>query len=264
MVCHPLDEPLTDLPPAAGGPRPDGPGAPLVSVLVPIKDEGPNIRPLVGEIVAALDGRHPFEIVYVDDGSSDDGAVILAELARAEPRLRFVRHRQGCGQSAALRTAAQAATGRILATLDGDGQNDPADLPRLIDRLLQADPGLGMAAGWRQERRDTRSKRLASRYANAIRGKLLGDQVPDTGCGLKAISRDLFLNLPYFDHMHRFLPALVQREGLRVEMVPVHHRPRAAGTSKYGNLDRALVGIVDLVGVAWLMRRRKLPEIIEP
>src|SRR5579862_7388812 len=227
-----------------------------LSVVIPVKDEAGNIAPLVAEIVAALDGRAAYEIVYVDDGSSDATVAEIRRLQPSLPQLRLLRHASSCGQSAAIRSGVKAARGHWIATLDGDGQNDPADLPALwlIARDSPATPPL-LLAGRRAHRQDSWSKRQASRIANAVRRRLLHDDTPDTGCGLKLFPRALFLDLPYFDHMHRFLPALVLRAGGSVKSVPVNHRPRQRGNSKYGVLDRLGVGIVDLLGVWWLQRR---------
>jgi len=235
-----------------------------LSVVIPVKNEAGNIAPLVGEIVAALGDRLAFEIVYVDDGSDDATAAEIISLQASMPQLRLVRHASSCGQSAAVRTGVRAARGRWITTLDGDGQNDPADIPALYD-LAAASPAAPplLIAGHRTRRKDTWSKRQASRLANAIRRRLLHDDTPDTGCGLKLFPRDLFLDLPYFDHMHRFLPALVLRAGGIVRSAPVNHRPRQRGTSKYGVIDRALVGITDLLGVIWLRRRSSRPVLIE-
>ncbi|MBY0336174.1 MAG: glycosyltransferase family 2 protein [Acetobacteraceae bacterium] len=234
--------------------------APLVSVVIPVRNEAPNIAPLVAEIEAAL-ADVPHEIVYVDDGSSDATPEALAEAASVAP-VRRLRHAQSCGQSAAVITGVKAARGRWIATLDGDGQNDPADIPRLLARAEAEAAGAGGAiliAGHRVNRRDTQVKRVTSRMANRIRARLLRDATPDTGCGLKVFPRALFLELPHFDHMHRFLPALVLRQGGRVVSEPVNHRPRVRGVSNYGTLDRLLVSFLDLVGVAWLQRRWKRP-----
>ena len=234
-----------------------------LSVVIPVRNESGNIAPLVEEVVAALDGLAAYEIVYVDDGSSDATAAEVRSLQRSLAQLRLVRHRTSCGQSAAIRSGVKAARGPWIATLDGDGQNDPADIPALW-RLAQAEAVAArrlLIAGRRAKRRDSWTKRQASRIANGVRRRLLHDDTPDTGCGLKLFPRALFLDLPYFDHMHRFLPALMIRAGGRVISVPVNHRPRLRGVSKYGTLDRALVGIVDLAGVAWLQRRWKRPEI---
>ena len=233
-----------------------------LSVVIPARNEAPNVAPLVTEIRRALDGKLDYEIVYVDDGSSDATAAEIRRLAAGFPRLRLLRHQKSCGQSMAVRTGVKAAEAPWIATLDADGQNDPADIPRLweIARGAPAAPPL-LVAGHRQKRRDTWSKRMASKLANAIRRAMLGDGTPDTGCGLKLFRRDLFLDLPAFDHMHRFLPALVLRQGGKVVSVAVNHRPRERGKSNYGVLDRALVGVVDLFGVMWLMRRAKNPVI---
>ena len=235
------------------------PNPPVVSVVIPVRNEAANIAPLIAEIGAALAGvQH--EIVYVDDGSDDgSAAAVLAAVAAAPIVLK--RHRISYGQSAAIVTGVRAARGAWIATLDGDGQNDPADIPALLERAQQEN-GLILIAGHRTQRRDGAVKRLSSRFANGLRSVLLGDATPDTGCGLKVFSRASFLELPAFDHMHRFLPALIIRAGGRVISVPVNHRPRLRGVSKYGTLDRALVGIVDLAGVAWLQRRWKRPEIL--
>jgi dolichol-phosphate mannosyltransferase len=234
-----------------------------ITIVIPVRNEAPNIAPLVGEIRAALEGRLDYEIVYVDDGSSDDTAAAIVALAQGFPRLRLIRHARSYGQSAAVRTGVIAARAEWIATLDGDGQNDPADIPQLwaVAHAAMQPPPL-LIAGHRQKRRDTISKRLSSRIANAIRRRLLGDGTPDTGCGLKLFRRDLFLELPFFDHLHRFLPALVLRQGGRTVSVPVNHRPRERGVSNYGVFDRLWVGIADLLGVMWLQRRAKNPEIL--
>jgi dolichol-phosphate mannosyltransferase len=222
------------------------------------------VAPLVAEIRRALDGRADYEIVYVDDGSGDATADEIRRLAGEFARLRLLRHQASCGQSMAILTGVKAARAPWIATLDADGQNDPADIPRLweIARSAAASPPL-MIAGQRRKRRDTWSKRAASRAANAIRRALLGDGTPDTGCGLKLFRRDFFLELPRFDHMHRFLPALAMRQGGKVVSVPVNHRPRERGQSNYGVFDRLWVGIADLLGVMWLMRRAKHPVVLE-
>lgn len=232
-----------------------------LSIVIPVKDEAENIGPLLEEIRSAFGAGSEWEVLVVDDGSTDaTPARLAAMLAAGFPQLRVLRHASSCGQSAALRTGAQAARGRWLGTLDGDGQNDPADLARLW-RDLQGQPQpAALWIGHRAMRHDTAVRRLSSRIANGVRSRVLRDGVPDTGCGLKLIRRDVFLSLPYFDHLHRFLPALVRREGLGVRSVPVSHRPRLRGTSKYGINNRLWVGIVDLLGVLWLLRRRRLPQ----
>jgi dolichol-phosphate mannosyltransferase len=235
--------------------------SPLISVVVPVRNEAPNIAPLIGEIRAAL-ADLPYEIIYVDDGSTDDSAAVLARAASEAPLVRR-RHAVSCGQSAAIVTGVRAAQAPWIATLDGDGQNDPADIPALFSRA-QVEGPMVLIAGHRTQRRDSATKRLASRFANRLRAALLRDATPDTGCGLKVFARETFLSLPAFDHMHRYLPALFIRAGGRVVSVPVRHRPRLRGTSHYGTFDRALVGIVDLAGVAWLQRRWKRPVVEVP
>ena len=236
-----------------------------LSIVIPVKNEAGNIAPLVGEIGAALNDKGvEYEIVYVDDGSDDATAAEIARLQTDNARLRLVSHAKSCGQSAAIRSGVRAARAAWIATLDGDGQNDPADIPSLwqIAKAAPAEPPL-LIAGHRAARRDSWSKRRASKIANAIRRRMLHDDTPDTGCGLKLFPRDLFLELPYFDHMHRFLPALALREGGVVRSLPVNHRPRERGTSKYGIFDRLWVGIADLFGVMWLCRRKSLPVIVD-
>ena len=241
--------------------------APALSVVIPVHDEADNVGPLAAEIHAALDGRVEFEIVYVDDASGDDTPQRLHELARNDPRLRVLRHRANAGQSTALLTGVRHARGALIATLDGDGQNDPADIPALLarwnDEQRAGADGPLLIAGWRASRRDTWIRRLSSRIANGVRRRVLGDGTPDTGCGLKLFRRDDFLALPYFDHLHRFLPALVIRHGGRVVSVPVNHRPRLRGRSHYGVGNRLFVGIVDMGGVLWLRRRTRLTAVEE-
>jgi dolichol-phosphate mannosyltransferase len=235
-----------------------------LSVVIPVKNEAENIAQLVAEICTALDGFLVYEIVFVDDGSDDTTAAEILRVAANTSRLRLLRHAQCCGQSAAIRTGVRAARAAWIATLDGDGQNDPADIPRLwCLRSAGSETQPVLINGWRARRQDRRSKRWASRIANAIRGRLLGDHTPDTACGLKLFPRALFLDLPYFDHMHRFLPALVMRERGIVRSVKVNHRPRRSGTSKYGIFDRLGVGIVDLLGVMWLRHRAARPDSID-
>jgi dolichol-phosphate mannosyltransferase len=230
---------------------------PQLSVVVPVHNERDSIVPLLDEIAAALRGRVDFESVYVDDASRDDSLAVLSAAKARFPELRVLRHLSQSGQSTALRTGIKAARGAWIATLDGDGQNDPADIPKLIQMRDASPAAIKLFAGWRVNRQDSGSKRWASKWANAIRSRLLRDATPDTGCGIKLFERDAFLDLPYFDHMHRYLPALFQRAGWQVRSVPVNHRARGAGVSKYNNLNRALVGIADLRGVAWLIKRSK-------
>ena len=236
---------------------------PELSVVVPVHNERDNIVPLLSEIVSALRGKADFEIVYVDDASKDDSLGVLTSAKGQFPELRVLRHLSQSGQSTALRTGIRAARGAWIATLDGDGQNDPADIPKLLAMRSQSPDAIKLFAGWRVDRKDTGSKRWASKFANAIRSRLLRDETPDTGCGIKLFERAVFLDLPYFDHMHRYLPALVQRAGWQVKSVPVNHRQRGSGASKYNNLNRALVGIADLRGVSWLIRRSKRTGVEE-
>jgi dolichol-phosphate mannosyltransferase len=235
-----------------------------LSVVIPVRDEEDNVAPLVVEIRAALDGLLNYEIVYVDDGSRDATAAEVALLQTGTPNLRLLRHVHSCGQSAAIRTGVRAARAAWIATLDGDGQNDPADIPKLWRMGLTASPVPRLLiTGYREDRQDSWTKRSASQVANFLRRRLLGDDTPDTGCGLKLFPRSLFLDLPYFDHMHRFLPALVLREGGTVRSVRVNHRPRRRGVSKYGIFDRLGVSIVDLFGVIWLQRRTSRSHLFE-
>jgi dolichol-phosphate mannosyltransferase len=238
------------------------PTGPTVSVVVPVRNEAGNIAPLVAEIAAAL-GDRSFEIVYVNDGSSDASEQELLALMRERPWLRQIRHAVSCGQSAAVRTGVAAARAPVVVTLDGDGQNDPAFIPKLID-AIEKGGGVGLVAGQRVGRKASGFKRFQSRVANAVRGAVLRDGTRDTGCGLKAFRRDVFLALPYFDGLHRFLPALVKREGYGIGYVDVVDRQRRHGHSNYGLWDRLWVGILDLAGVWWLIRRkRRVPEVSE-
>lgn len=236
---------------------------PQLSVVVPVFNERDNVAALVGEIVAALRGLVAFEIVYVDDHSRDDTLAVLQGLKTTTPELRVLHHVTQSGQSTAVRNGVKAARASWIATLDGDGQNDPADIPKLLTARASAETQVKLFAGWRVNRQDSGSKRWASKWANAIRSRMLHDNTPDTGCGIKLFERETFLDLPYFDHMHRYLPALMQRAGWRTVSVPVHHRHRTAGVSKYNNLNRALVGIRDLRGVAWLITRSKRTVVQE-
>lgn len=225
-----------------------------ISVIVPVMNEQGNIRPLIDEICEALSGRD-FEIIYIDDGS-DDGSAAELETARQEiAALRVLRHEVRAGQSAAIRSGLLRSYGKLICVLDGDGQNVPADLPHLIDQLESVRPERGMAGGVRTKRQDSYMRRKASLVARFIRKTMLRDTHPDSGCGIKVVDRDIFLQLPFFNHMHRFMPSLVRRAGGTVLAVPVAHRARGAGASKYTNLNRALVGIVDILGVIWLLAR---------
>jgi dolichol-phosphate mannosyltransferase len=228
-----------------------------VSIVVPVRNEAENIAPLIAEITAALDGRWPYEIVYVNDGSTDATAERLASIMKSRPNLRQMRHATSAGQSAAVRTGVRAARGGIVATLDGDGQNNPAFLPALISTLEAGGDRTGLAAGQRVGRKDTGFKKMQSRIANAVRKAILHDGTRDTGCGLKAFRREVFLTMPYFDGLHRFLPALVRREGYEIAYVDVVDRPRHSGVSNYGFFDRLWIGIMDMAGVWWLIRRKK-------
>ena len=230
---------------------------PEVSIVVPVCNEVDNVGPLAQEIATALAGRE-FEVLFVDDGSTDQTAAAVISTRASIPQLRLLRHSFRSGQSAAVTTGVRNARAEWIGTLDGDGQNDPADLPKLLAaRLDPANANVVLFQGHRTTRKDTGFRRFQSRIANGVRARLLGDGTPDTGCGIKVMRRASFLDLPNFDHMHRFLPALFQRAGGRVISVPVNHRPRARGTSKYGMLDRLWVGIVDIFGVMWLRRRFK-------
>ena len=230
---------------------------PEVSVVIPVCNEEDNVEPLAREIAAALGGRYAHEIVFVDDGSTDGtAAVALRARETGLPQLRLLRHGVRSGQSAAVATGVRAARAPLIATLDGDGQNDPADLPRLIATLRAAPSDrLRLVMGNRTARRDTWLRRVSSRIANGVRGRLLRDGTPDTGCGIKVFDRSVFLDMPRFNHMHRFMPALFRREGYEVVSIPVNHRERTRGRSKYGLHNRLWVGIVDLVGMVWLLRR---------
>ncbi len=236
-----------------------------LSIVIPARNEAENILALVDGIDSALVALRPIEIIVVDDGSTDATAAVLRDHAKTMPHLRVIRHDRSGGQSSAVHTGTLAAKAPIVLTLDGDGQNPPSELPKLAAPLLDDTTGrIGLVAGQRVGRQDTLSKRWASKFANALRAKILKDDTRDTGCGLKGFRRDAFLALPYFDHMHRYLPALFKRDGWLIAHVDVAHKARGAGVSNYSNFQRAMVGIVDLGGVAWLLRRRKkagaLPE----
>ncbi len=235
--------------------------SPLLSVVVPVRNEAGNVAPLIEEIERACATLKPFELIYVDDGSSDATAAEIATARLSRPWLRGLRHEVSCGQSAAVRTGVSAARAPVVVTLDGDGQNDPAFIPQLYEALLQGGERIGLAAGQRL-RRVGGFKKLQSRIANGVRGAILRDGTRDSGCGLKAFQRDLYLALPYFDALHRFMPALVKREGLEIAHVDVVDRPRRAGRSNYGMFDRLWVGIMDLCGVWWLIRRRRRVPVV--
>jgi dolichol-phosphate mannosyltransferase len=245
----------------------DNNAPPAISAVVPVRNEAGNIAPLVAEIAAALQGAlkgRAFEIVYVNDGSDDATEQELRGLMAQHPWLRQIVHKQSCGQSAAIRTGVAMARAPVVVTIDGDGQNDPAFMPALIDALAAGAPRVGLVAGQRVGRKANGFKKLQSRIANGIRSAVLKDGTRDTGCGLKAFRRELFLSLPYFDGLHRFLPALVRREGFAIGYVDVVDRPRRHGASNYGFWDRLWIGILDLAGVWWLIRRRKrVPQFEE-
>ena len=230
------------------------------SVVVPVHNESGNVEALAREIATALDGR-AYEMIFVDDASTDETRSELAELKETFPALRILSHRKNAGQSRAIRTGVQAARGRVVGTLDGDGQNDPADLPDLYRALTRQDAPekLAMVMGRRASRKDTAWKRFGSRFANSIRKRMLRDDCDDSGCGIKVLRREVYLTLPYFDHMHRYMPALVRADGYDVEYMDVNHRERGAGRSKYTNFGRLWAALSDLRGVTWLIRRRRNP-----
>jgi dolichol-phosphate mannosyltransferase len=228
-----------------------------ISVVVPVRNEAENIAPLIAEIAAALDGRFAYEIIYVNDGSTDATPERLVAEMKVRANLRRIDHEKSTGQSAAVRTGVRAARGAIVATLDGDGQNNPAFLPDLIAAIAKGGQRVGLVAGQRVGRKDTGFKKFQSRVANAVRNGILKDGTRDTGCGLKAFRREVFLMMPYFDGLHRFLPALMRREGYDIAYVDVVDRLRHSGVSNYGFFDRLWIGILDLFGVWWLIRRKK-------
>jgi dolichol-phosphate mannosyltransferase len=228
-----------------------------VSIVVPVRNEAENVGPLIVEIAAAIDGRWKYEIIYVNDGSTDATGERIAAIMKQRENLRQIRHATSSGQSAAVRSGVRAARGAIVATLDGDGQNNPAFLPDLISAIEKGGERTGLAAGQRVGRKDTGFKKIQSRIANGVRNGILRDGTRDTGCGLKAFRREVFLMMPYFDGLHRFLPALVRREGYDIAYVDVIDRPRHSGVSNYGFFDRLWIGIMDLGGVWWLIRRKK-------
>jgi glycosyltransferase involved in cell wall biosynthesis len=235
-----------------------------VSIVVPVRNEADNIAPLIAEIAAALGARWQYEIIYVNDGSTDTTTERLLTAMKERRNLRQLRHAVSTGQSAAVRSGVRAARGAIVATLDGDGQNNPVFLPALLSAIEEGGERTGLAAGQRVGRKDTGFKKIQSRIANTVRSAILRDGTRDTGCGLKAFRREVFLALPYFDGLHRFLPALVRREGYGIVYVDVIDRPRHSGVSNYGFFDRLWIGIMDLAGVWWLIRRKKpTPEVTE-
>jgi dolichol-phosphate mannosyltransferase len=235
-----------------------------ISVVIPVCNEADNVGPLALEIQAALAASGPFEIIFIDDGSTDATVATVIATRSQVPEIRLLRHSRQCGQSSAVHTGVREARAEWIVTLDGDGQNDPADIPALLSALSASEqqapgerPGkLRLVMGNRTTRKDTWLRRISSRVANGVRGRMLNDGTPDTGCGIKLFHRGTFLDLPRFNHMHRFLPALFQRAGSKVISVPVHHRPRTRGVSKYGLRNRLFVGITDLFGVMWLIRRK--------
>ena len=234
-----------------------------ISVVLPVKNEAPNIPALVRELEVALAPLGPFEVIFVNDGSTDATGDVLIDLAQTRPWLRQIRHAQSSGQSAAVRTGTKAARAPIVATLDGDGQNDPAYIPELYRSLVEGGSRMALAAGQRVGRRDSRFKKMQSRIANAVRGRILRDGTRDSGCGLKVFRREAFLSLPYFDAIHRFLPALMIRDGYLIRHVDVVDRPRMHGQSNYGFWKRARHGVIDLVGLWWLIKRRRPDPIAE-
>jgi dolichol-phosphate mannosyltransferase len=237
---------------------------PDLSVVIPVQNEEENIRLLIDEVRQALDGVLDYELIYVDDGSSDSTLEILEDIRTDFPLLRIYSHATGVGQSSAVRTGISGASSAAIATLDGDGQNDPADIPALYKALLDnASSGVVLVNGFRKNRKDTFIKRLSSKLANGIRGWLLDDDTPDTGCGLKVFSREAYLCIPFFDHLHRFLPAMMINGGGKVMSVEVNHRERQLGSSHYGFFDRLWVGVFDIMGVIWLKSRTTHPVVID-
>lgn len=236
-------------------------GTPRLSVVIAVKNEQGNIAPLVAEIDAAM--TEPFEIIFINDGSTDGTALELVEVARTRPYVRIITHAKSCGKSAGVNTGAWAAKGEIVLLLDGDGQNNPVYLPDMVRVLDEGGARVGMVQGERQGRKDTAFKRMQSRTANRVRRALLNDDTRDTGCGLKVVRRPIYLTLPIFDGLHRFTPALVKREGYEIRTLPVVDRARWHGVSNYGFWNRLWVGIADLLGVWWLIRRRRVPQVVE-
>jgi glycosyltransferase involved in cell wall biosynthesis len=241
---------------AAKSPVPD------ISIVVPVFDEEGAAPALAREIAGAFRGRN-YELLFIDDASRDGTRAALKALEGEIPQLRLLAHRRNAGQSRAIRTGVLEARGPVIVTLDGDGQNDPADGPKLADALLAGGPDLALVGGERVKRQDSRAKKVASRIGNGVRKRLLKDTANDTGCGLKAFRREAFLRLPYFDHIHRYLPALMAREGYRTAFLPVNHRHRTSGRSKYTNLGRLWVSLSDLAGVMWLKARARDPDAVD-
>ncbi|MCP4315616.1 MAG: glycosyltransferase family 2 protein [Hyphomicrobiales bacterium] len=237
--------------------------SPLISIVIPCKNEAENIPPLIDEIAEHL-GDREMEVIVVNDGSADDTSSVLKNEAAKRPfSVRHIRHRASVGQSLSLRSGVLAAKGKVIATIDGDGQNDPKYIGPLVDKLLESGPDVGIACGQRIKRKDTKIKQISSRFANWLRGSILNDKTRDSGCGLKAVHTEIFCRLPFFNGTHRFLPALVIQEGFDVVAIDVLDRPRRFGSSNYGILDRGLRGALDLVGVWWLKRRRKDMPVAE-
>lgn len=237
--------------------------SPMISIVIPCKNEAENIPPLLDEIAEHL-GDREIEVIVVNDGSTDDTpSVLQSEAAKRPFPVRHIRHRDSVGQSLSLRSGVLAASGEVVATIDGDGQNDPRYIGPLVDKLLESGPDVGIACGQRIKRKDTKIKQVSSKFANGLRRSILNDKTRDSGCGLKAVHRDIFCRLPFFNGTHRFLPALVIQEGFDVVAIDVLDRPRRFGSSNYGILDRGLRGAFDLVGVWWLKRRRKDMPVVE-
>ncbi|MDX2477969.1 MAG: glycosyltransferase family 2 protein [Gammaproteobacteria bacterium] len=235
-----------------------------LSVVIPVQNEEENVRMLIDEVRQALDGVLNYELIYVNDGSTDSTLEILEQYRSGFSLLKIISHEKGVGQSTAVQTGVKHAESPVIATLDGDGQNDPADIPALFQVLIEnSATGVVLVNGYRKKRKDTFIKRMSSRFANGIRRWLLDDDTPDTGCGLKVFSRDAYLDIPFFDHLHRFLPAMMINEGGRVMSVEVNHRERQLGSSHYGFFDRLWVGIFDILGVIWLKARTTHPVVIE-
>ena len=235
-----------------------------LSVVIPVQNEEENVRMLIDEVRQALDGVLNYELIYVNDGSTDSTLEILEQYRSGFSLLKIISHEKGVGQSTAVQTGVKHAESPVIATLDGDGQNDPADIPALFQVLIEnSATGVVLVNGYRKKRKDTFIKRMSSRFANGIRRWLLDDDTPDTGCGLKVFSRNAYLEIPFFDHLHRFLPAMMINGGGQVMSVEVNHRERQLGSSHYGFFDRLWVGIFDILGVIWLKARTTHPVVIE-